>query len=81
MFKVKLKNINDGERQEVTVWAETKREANLQSLKVARKLLHTSASFEVLQTLNLSPGGDLPRPKQARTKHPLDGPVLTRFAN
>lgn len=80
MFKVKLKPLNpDHENQEVSVWAENGREAGIQAIKVARKLLRTTESFELVDTINLSPSGTPPKPFRPRTEGSGVSQVLTRF--
>lgn len=78
MFKVKLKPLHpDHDSQETLVWAEDARAAGLQAIKVARKLLRTNESFEILEARDLSQVP--PKPFRPRTEDAGISPVLTRF--
>lgn len=78
-YKVTLEDIFDGEHDTFTVWASDTRSANLQALKQARKLLGRPA-FEVVETIDMTPGIYRPALKTAQTRrNSKDGPVITRY--
>lgn len=80
MFKVKLKPLHpDHDMQVVRVWADDARAAGVQAIKVARSLLKTNESFEIFESVNLSPGGKGAPERPHTPRVSPHGPVFTRF--